>query len=154
ISPTVFAMTSPPGSIAIAAFLLLLGNVTLWWVADGFRRATASADLSSRQERRLAAAVAQAADMIIVEDADGRMEYVNPAFGQLTGFSLADTSGKTVASLVRSGEHDADFYRDLDESIRAGVPWSGRITGRRRDGSPIVQALKVSPLHDAEGRLA
>ena len=143
---------SLPVSVMGASILTGLAYGALWWVADGLRRSTAAAAESSRQERRLAEAVRQAGDVVIVEGANGLIEYVNPAFEEVTGFASADAIGRPLRSLVRSGDHPAAFYAEMDAAIARGEPWTGRITALRRDGTRSTQALKVSPLHDADGR--
>ncbi len=69
------------------------------------------------------AAIDATADMVVITDSRGTIEYVNPAFTQLTGYTAADAIGQNPR-LLKSGRHGPDFYHQLWTTIRAGA--SGR----------------------------
>ena len=118
-------------------------------------------EATSRRERlrvgaerdRMAAAVEQASDFIIVDDASGIVQSVNPAFERLTGYRADEVLGLPVASLLRSGVDPPEVYAALDKALRRGAPWSGRLKERRADGSLFHVDLSVSPIRDATGAL-
>ena len=99
----------------------------------------------------LNAAVDTASDAVIVCDLDGSIIYVNPAFEQMSGFSRNEVVGQTPR-LMKSGEHDAAFYRHLWSTITNGATWRGRIVNRRRDGSCYSVDATISPVRDNSGR--
>jgi PAS domain-containing protein len=69
--------------------------------------------------RRRQIAVERSADIVVITDIAGRIEYVNPAFYQLTGFERDEVIGKTP-KILKSGEHTSAFYRELwERSLRA-----------------------------------
>ena len=82
----------------------------------------------------LADAVAQASDSIVMTDAQGRIEYVNPAFTLLTGYGAPEVIGQNVR-VLESGLQSPPFYRDLWSTIRAGKVWHGELFNRRKDGA-------------------
>jgi PAS domain S-box-containing protein len=110
-------------------------------------------DITSRKRaehelQRLATAIEHAAEDIFITDALGTIEYVNPAFERLTGFSRAEVVGQNPR-LLKSGRHDRRFYERMWETITHGRIWTGRITNRRRDGTLIEQEATISPIVDA-----
>ncbi|NUP99152.1 MAG: PAS domain S-box protein [Armatimonadetes bacterium] len=99
------------------------------------------------RQRLLATVVEQATDAIIVTDADGAIEYVNPAFEKVTGYHRGEVLGRSP-SLLKSGQHDAEFYRQLWETIQSRRPWSGQIVNKRKDGSLSTDETIISAVTD------
>ena len=120
------------------------GQIT---VRDVTARKAAESEL-----RRMAAALEQADDLVRISDAAGMIQYVNPGFERITGYTSEESVGRTGASLLRSGVQSAAFYEDLDAAIAEGRPWTGRLVSRRKDGSHFNQDLRLSPLRDERGR--
>ena len=102
--------------------------------------------------RRLAAAVEQSGEIILVTGASGTIQYVNQAFEKITGYSREETIGKNPR-ILKSGEHDRDFYTALWRTIASGKTWKGRIINRRKDGSLFTEDATISPVCDASGRV-
>jgi PAS domain S-box-containing protein len=116
--------------------------------------------LGSAERRRaeaerasLAAAVEQTAEEILITDPEGNIQYCNPAFERLTGYSRAEVIGKNPRFL-KSGEQDEQFYRELWGTILGGGIWSGRFINRKKDGSLYYAEGTISPIHDAAGNLS
>ncbi len=114
-------------------------------------------DITSRrraeeQGRRLAAAVEQAADVVIITDTQGVIQYVNPAFEHILGYSREGVVGRTP-SLLNSGRHDAQFYETLWRAIQSGRVWKGRFTDRRKDGTLVELNTAVSPIREPGGAI-
>jgi len=86
---------------------------------------------------------------IVITDNEGVVEYVNPGFFRLTGYSAAEVKGHTLR-LLKSGLHDSDFYRLLWTTIKEGGTWRGRIVNRRKDGSHYWETMSVGPIFDNE----
>src|ERR1035437_9263862 len=103
--------------------------------------------------RLQSAALNAAADAIIITDRAGGVEWFNPAFTQLTGYTAEEAIGKNVRDLVKSGKHDQAFYKDLWDTILAGRPWHGEIINRRKDGSLYTEEQVVTPIPDASGAI-
>ena len=102
--------------------------------------------------RRLAAAVEQAGESIVITDVRGRILYVNPAFTRVSGYSPEEVIGRTPA-ILKSGRQDDDFYRGMWETITAGELWTGHFTNRRKDGSLYEEEATISPIRNGGGRI-
>ncbi|MDD5562374.1 MAG: PAS domain S-box protein [Thermoanaerobaculaceae bacterium] len=100
--------------------------------------------------RRLAAAVDQASEVVMVTDTEGAIEYVNPAFERVTGYTRDEAVGRTPR-LLKSGRHDERFYRELWATITAGQPWRGHLVNRRKDGTLYEGDATISPVRDERG---
>jgi len=101
---------------------------------------------------RLATAIDQAAEAIVVTDPDGRIVYANPAFEQVTGYSRAELLGQNPR-VLKSGVHDAAFYERLWATLLAGETWRGNLTNRRKDGTLFDEEAAISPVRDSAGRI-
>jgi len=77
--------------------------------------------------------VEQTADSVMLTDTRGLIQYVNPAFEATSGFSGAQVIGKTPR-ILKSGLHDAEFYRQMWEHISQGHPFKGMIINRKKTG--------------------
>jgi diguanylate cyclase (GGDEF)-like protein/PAS domain S-box-containing protein len=96
--------------------------------------------------------VEQCPDAVLVTDVEGRIEYANPAFERMTGYSAAELAGKTPA-LLKSGMHEADFYRALWSSLLAGREFRALFANRRKNGEPYYEDKIIRPLLNAGGRV-
>jgi PAS domain S-box-containing protein len=103
-------------------------------------------------QARLVAAVEQAAESIMVTDTAGTIQYVNPAFERITGYTREEAVGKNPR-ILKSGVHDDAFYRKLWESLVRGETWSGRFMNKRKDGSLYEEEATLSPVRDAAGQI-
>lgn len=101
--------------------------------------------------RLLTEAMAAAANAVVITDADGIIEFVNPAFTRITGYEPEDAVGRNPRDLLRSGVHDETFYRGLWTTILAGEVWRGRVVNRRRDGSRYVADQTITPVPTEDG---
>jgi len=114
-------------------------------------------DISDRRraeeaQRRLATAVEQAAEAIVITDNNGIVQYVNPALEQMSGYTREEVVGKTPA-IFKSGQHDQDFYKNLWKVIKGGNVWTGRFIDKKKDGSLFQADATVSPVRDANGKI-
>jgi len=103
------------------------------------------------QLRLQSAALDAAANAIMITDRDGFIEWVNPAFGSLTGYTPAEVLGKNLRSLVKSGKQEPSAYKGLWDTILAGEVWSGEFINRRKDGSFYHEEQTITPLRDESG---
>jgi len=102
--------------------------------------------------KRLATAMEQAAEIIVVTDAQGLIQYANPAFAAVTGYTCAEAIGKNPR-LLKSGQQDAAFYRTLWDTIRSGKTWQGRFVNRKKNGTRYTEEATISPVRDAAGTI-
>jgi len=100
--------------------------------------------------RKLSRAVDQSADAIFVTNSEGLIEYVNPAFEVLTGYSQAEVVGKN-AGMLKSGQEASALYRELWETIRSGDVYRGILANRMKNGELYYVDESISPIRDGEG---
>ncbi|MEW6708115.1 MAG: EAL domain-containing protein [Pseudomonadota bacterium] len=105
------------------------------------------------QRRQWAAAFESTRDGVLITDAQGRIEAVNRAFTEITGYSGEDALGATPR-LLQSGRHGPQFYRALWTALREQGSWQGEIWNRRKNGSVYPEWLSINPVRDAAGALA
>ena len=98
-------------------------------------------------------AAEQSPDAVLITSANGRIQYVNSAFEALTGFSRAEVLGRTPA-VLKSGQHDARFYRRLWRAIRAGRQFRGVFLNRRKSGELFYEEEIIRPVRGPGGRIA
>jgi two-component system, cell cycle sensor histidine kinase and response regulator CckA len=99
---------------------------------------------------RLAAAVEQTADSIVITDADANIQYVNPAFERVSGYSRAEALGRNPRFL-KSGKTDPSVYREMWATLARGEVWAGHFINRRKDGTFFEERVTVSPVRDEGG---
>jgi PAS domain S-box-containing protein len=102
--------------------------------------------------RLLATAIDQAAESVIITDVNGNIEYVNPAFEEISGYSFAEVIGKKP-SLLKSGETPSYQYKLMWEEISQGRVWRGNFTNRKKNGAIYCEDATVSPVKDYKGRI-
>ncbi len=105
-----------------------------------------------RRQSRLVTAIESAAESICITSLSGRIIYVNPAFEDLTGYSLQEVIGKTP-SILQSGLHDTKFYEHLWQTISSGSVWRGNFTNKRKDGTLYQEEATISPVKSSQGKL-
>ena len=107
---------------------------------------------SEQTQKRLATAVEQAAEAIVITDDNGIIQYVNPAFERITGYSREEAIGQNPR-LLKSGEHDTKFYEQMWDTIKGGRVWSGQLVNRKKDGQIYHEEATISPVKDASGKI-
>jgi PAS domain S-box-containing protein len=139
------------------------GEPQRWIAADGevlwdatgrpVRMIGAVVDITARKKseaahERLSLALEQAAEAVIVTDPQGIIQYVNPAFEGVSGYTRAEVIGQNPR-VLKSGVQDAAFYRVLWETIGTGKVWKGRMVNRRKDGRQYTEESTISPVRSA-----
>ena len=99
------------------------------------------------------AALEAAANAIVITDRAGQIEWINPAFAALTGYSPEEALGRNPRDLVRSGAHEPEFYADLWRTILAGQVWEGEIVNQRKDRSLYREFMTITPVRDHDGAI-
>jgi PAS domain S-box-containing protein len=98
-------------------------------------------------------ALTAAANAILITDRSGRIEWVNPAFSKLTGYSAEEAVGKTP-QLLNSGQHAPAFFANLWQTVLAGNVWHGEMVNRRKDGGLYTEDTTITPVRNADGQVA
>lgn len=112
----------------------------------------ASSSRSAEITRKVFAAVEHAADPVMMTDRHGYIEYVNPAFEQVTGHNAQDVLGKRPG-LLRSGVQDEEFYQKMWTTITGGETFRGVFVNRKKDGSIYYLEQAITPLKDDQGEI-
>jgi PAS domain S-box-containing protein len=102
--------------------------------------------------RRLTTAIEQSPESVVVTDPTARIVYVNPAFEKLTGYARADALGQNPR-ILKSGQQDEAFYREMWTQLTAGRVWHGRLVNKRKDGSLFTEDAIIAPVHDGAGAI-
>jgi len=102
--------------------------------------------------RTLSSALEQAADSVMITDANQTIEYVNPAFEFLTGYTKDEAIGRKTFFL-RSGTHDNAFYTELWKTISNGGVYRGVLVNRKKDGEEYHEEKTITALRSAEGKI-
>jgi PAS domain S-box-containing protein len=104
------------------------------------------------ERNRLAMAVDQSAEAIVVTDLEGTIQYVNPAFERITGYSKEEAVGKNPR-VLGSGKHDESFYKEMWGVLGRGEVWVGHFINRKKDGSLYEEDATISPVRDSSGNI-
>jgi PAS domain S-box-containing protein len=107
---------------------------------------------SESSVRTLSRAIEQSSSPIVITDPVGAIEYVNPAFERITGYSREEVLGRNPRFL-KSGRTPSEVYGDLWRRITSGEEWRGEICNRRKDGELYWEQIVVSGIRDEDGRI-
>ena len=102
------------------------------------------------EQAQLVTAVEHAAESIIVTDSAGIIEYVNPAFEKITGYSRHEVIGGNI-ELLDSGQHSKAFFSTIIDTLQRGEIWQGRMVNKRKDHSLYETEATVSPIKNKAG---
>jgi two-component system cell cycle sensor histidine kinase/response regulator CckA len=107
---------------------------------------------SEDELQKMYLAVEQSPVSVVITDFKGNIEYVNPKFTEVTGFSLKEARGRNPR-ILKSGETSPEEYRALWETITSGREWRGVFRNRRKDGTFFWERASISPVRDAAGAI-
>jgi PAS domain S-box-containing protein len=108
--------------------------------------------LAQAERMLLMTAIEQSADGIVITDAKGTIQYVNPAFSRVSGYSREEALGKNPR-ILKSGKQDEAYYRKLWTTILGGEIWQDEIINRRSDGSLYPEQMTITPVRDQRGEI-
>jgi len=102
---------------------------------------------------KLSQAIEQAGESIIISDKQGIIEYVNPAFSRITGYTSEEVLGRNPR-LLKSGSQGAEYYARMWGALSRGETWQSSIIDRRKDGSQYPALMTISPIRDGNGQIS
>jgi len=102
--------------------------------------------------RKLSLAIEQNPVSVIITNYDGLIEYVNPRFTEMTGYSAQDVLGKNP-KLLKSGKMEPEFYADMWKTITSGKIWRGEMVNRNKRGDFFWVSKSISPIIDEKGKI-
>ena len=114
-------------------------------------------DITQRKEAeekliKLSRAVEQSPASVIITDLNGNIEYVNPKFVSLTGFTLEEVKGKNPRFL-KSGFTAKEEYANLWSTIKSGNEWKGEFHNKKKNGELYWESVSISPIIDSNGTI-
>lgn len=122
--------------------------VRLW----GTQRDITELRKTQEELRKLSRAVEQSADSVIITDTQGRIEYVNPKFTEVTGFTFEEVANKFPYILLKK-DMPEDIYNDIWNSIGKGNDWKGEYYNKKKNGDKYWEYATISPIVDEKGNI-
>jgi len=149
--------------IAIILITIMLGTLMTGlsnWIGQSAAKSLQKSkdELEDRVEERTAelkkisVAVEQSPAMVLITDTEGAIEYVNPKFIEVTGYTLEEVVGNNPR-ILKSGAHPKKFYEDLWNTLLIGKSWSGDILNKKKIGALFWVRNSIAPLFNDEGEL-
>ena len=114
-------------------------------------------DITQRKEaddnvRKLSRVIEQSPVSVVITDTDGNIEYVNPKFTELTGYSSAEAVGQNPR-VLKSGETSAEEYANLWKTIQTGREWEGEFLNKKKNGDLYWESAVISPILNEYGQI-
>jgi PAS domain S-box-containing protein len=131
---------------------LVTGAVSMLFDITALKETENALRATERKLKTLSRAVEQSPASVVITDPSGEIEYVNPTFAEVTGYTMEEVIGKNPRFL-KSGRHRPEFYRQMWETIAAGQDWRGVICNRKKNGEEIWEFAVIAPIHDAKEKI-
>lgn len=106
--------------------------------------------LAEQEVIKLSSAIEQSPATVVITNLKGHIEYVNPKFTALTGYTAEEAMGNNP-SILKSGAQNDEYYSDLWNTISAGNVWRGQFQNRKKNGELYWEAATISPIRDLNG---
>lgn len=101
---------------------------------------------------KLSTVVIQSPIIVVITDPKGNIEYANPKFSEVTGYSFEEVKWKN-SSILNSGFHTQEFFTDLWNTILSGKIWQGEFRNKKRNGELYWENALISPIIDSDGKI-
>ncbi len=134
--------------VKVNTALYLLLAIGSWFLAH----ARMNQKLAEEEQKRLSGAVEHAVEGVIITDLKGDIQYVNPAFEHITGYTKHEVMGKNP-SIIKSGIHDKNFYKEMWTCILSGNTWKSEYINKRKNGSLYNAYASISPIKNRKGKI-
>ena len=108
---------------------------------------------AEKQLKLLSRSLEQSPVSVVITDINGHIEYVNPIFNKITGYSLEEINGKTLR-ILKLGYQYPEFYKDLWTTILAGKDWSGELINKKKSGQIYWEHTIISPVLNDQERVS
>jgi diguanylate cyclase (GGDEF)-like protein/PAS domain S-box-containing protein len=119
---------------------------------EGTIRNISERKITEAEMDKLSRALTQTADIVMITDRSGTIEYVNPAFLEITGYSRLEAVGKQ-ASLLKSGKQSAEFYQNLWKTVLSGEPFNDVFINKKKNGTYYYESKTITPIIDHKGEI-
>jgi len=118
----------------------------------GIARDITARKIAEEQVRQLSRAVEASPVSIVITDTTGTIQYVNPKFTRMTGYTLDEAIGQNPR-ILKTGHTPLEAYKNLWETIKAGREWHGEFYNRKKNGDTFWELASISPITDAAGNI-
>ncbi|MGD8962932.1 MAG: PAS domain S-box protein, partial [Desulfobacterales bacterium] len=139
-------------SVGAILFVLIIGERT----SQALMRARDELELRVQERtaelRKLSQATENSPASVVVTDKDGTIEYVNPRFSEVTGYSADEAVGQNP-NVLKSGDLPESYYKDLWDTILAGKIWRGEFKNKRKNDEEFWESASISPIKNEEGEI-
>ncbi len=116
------------------------------------KRLLEETEKAKEELQTLSRAITQSPAAIVITDLKGTIEYVNPAFTKITGYTEEEVLGNNPR-VFQSGYHSSEFYKVLWETISTGKTWRGDLRNKSKTGKLFWESASISPVANAEGEI-
>ncbi len=103
--------------------------------------------------QKLSQAVKQSPVSVVITDLNGTIEYVNPHFTDVTGYTPEEAVGRNPR-VLKSNVHTPEFYKELWDTINTGSVWNGEFCNKKKDGELYWESASISPIRDNQGKVS
>jgi len=124
-------------------------------ILTGFRgvnRDITERKLADAEYKKLSTVVAQSANTIIITDTDGKIEYTNPRFTEVSGYTAEEVVGKNP-KFLGSGRQNEEFHAKVWETVKSGKIWKGEFQNKAKNGDLFWEQATISPIRNDEGEI-
>lgn len=145
-------------------FSLKLNDDKIHWIEwtinrvadkDGFEYQAVGQDITQfklleEQLSKILVAVEQSSSTVVITDTDGNIEYVNPRFREITGYTFEEVKGNNTR-ILKAGFTSDSVYEELWNTIRNGKEWQGELLNKKKNGELFWELVTISPVKNKEG---
>jgi polar amino acid transport system substrate-binding protein len=139
-------------SVGAVLLVLILGERT----SRALRKSQDELELRVQERtaelRKLSQATENSPASVVVTDKNGTIEYVNPRFSEVTGYSAEEVIGRNP-KVLKSGNLPESYYKELWDTILSGKVWRGEFNNIRKNGEEFWESASISPIMDEEGEI-
>ena len=141
--------------IAIFSLIVvIIGSIALFFykVSAKLKKEIENRIKAEMQIKKLSIAIEQSPTTILITDIKGNIEYVNPKFMELTGYSIQEVKGKDTR-ILKSGKTDKKTIKELWQTITSGKIWQGEFINRKKGGDEFIESALIAPIFDQIGTI-
>ena len=121
-------------------------------LANGFNMMTNLLTKEINERKSLSCAVEQSPTSVMITDYEGKIEYINPKFTELTGYTSEEVLGQTP-SIIKSGKTPLEEYKKMWDTIKSGSDWHGEFCNKKKNGILYWEQSSISPVKDSDGNI-
>lgn len=122
------------------------------FLIEGFATDITARKHAETEQERLMSAIEQTTEVMVITDTEGTIQFVNPAFEKVTGYTREEALGQNPR-ILKSEEQDEAFYRELWQTLFKGEEWHGRFINKKKNGTLYTEEAVITPVCDPEDQI-